>query len=199
MQWERRNRQDTLAVSPIDLQRYLRLEGCDDLMPQAIVSAKAAEREIEAYAEIALITQTVRASFPGPNLGGKVCDLPVGPVQDSATIAVSALEIDGVLAALTSAQYHLVAGPRATVVLLSDTGLPDALKQCSTRLLIDYEAGYGTSHSSVPSDLQQAILDQASIIFDRGWDLRRRHTGLSPQSARIAARYRGCGYDRAGT
>ena len=60
-----------------------------------------------------------------------------------------------------------------------------------SRISIEYLAGFGGDVTAIPRDLQQAIMDQAALLFlVRGEPDKRLHS-MSPQLMRIAAKYRG--------
>ena len=73
-------------------------------------------------------------------------------------------------------------------------GLRPALRLTGERpcglIVVEYQAGFGDAVEDIPEDLRLAILDQAAASFDwRGQD-DGKSNGMSPQMARIAARYR---------
>lgn len=137
-----------------------------------------AASEVESFAQLALLRQTIRLTIFDGVLGDGL-SLPVGPMRDGAPITVT---LDGV------ASTAFEAAPGNRPYLSWDTALRGAANR---RVVIEYEAGFGDAASDVPEDVGQAIIDQAYMLYDgRAIDevLSRRR---SMQLARVAARYRG--------
>ena len=139
--------------------------------------ADTAAAEIEAYCELALLTQTITCTtdaWPGQEV-----TLPVGPVAADATITVHLIETDGTATPVPDG-YWLEGGRYPVLHFIGTPG---------GRLRISYPAGYGASNTDIPADLAHALCDVASRLYDmRGVD-----TGaptLPPAAARILARYR---------
>lgn len=152
----------------------------DDDDPDLALMARAAAREIEAHSELALLRQIITVSFT--RTAGPI-RLPVGPLDllalDDHPVTVQTREADGSL--LTWPQGWWIDPARNPVLHL------DAVDGDS--LVITYPAGFGDTASSIPADLQLAIMDQAA----RSYDLRGAEDaaqGLSLAASRIAARYR---------
>ncbi|SMX42527.1 head-tail connector protein [Maliponia aquimaris] len=148
----------------------------DDTLIQDMAWTAAAE--LEQFAQLALLTQTVRVVVfdPGTDLDWR---LPVGPVADDAAVTIAA---DG--ASFTD--FTLVGGTRAMIRLGDSflTLLPD-------RLTIEYPAGFGDAATDIPRDLAQAIMDQTALHYDSRGPTDFKSLTTSPHLARIAARYRG--------
>lgn len=199
MQWHRKTYPTASPVSQFVRDNGLNVivDHDEELANKAEQLILSAAREIEDHGEIALLTQTIRVTFsnPCPLLDNVTTStawrLPVGPVADGAVATVSVVAPNGDSTPLASSQVTLWSGPRPTLHIIDDGNLPAALRQMHSRLRVDYEAGFGVDHTAVPPDLAQAIVSQAALMMDGGWDLRRGHSGLSPHAARIAARYRG--------
>lgn len=159
-----------------DVLEFLRVDHGDEYDSIQLI-ARAAASELEQFAQIALLMQTVRLTIFDP-LSEQYLRLPIGPVADDGTPTVT---IDGV--AFTD--FLFVAGNRP-VIRWGDTFF-DLLP---TRMTVEYQAGFGESHDQIPADLYQAALDQAALLFDaRSPSDMKSHT--SPHMARIGARYRG--------
>ena len=138
----------------------------------------AACREFEDRAGVALITQTIRATFDPPPLSSRI-PLPIGPVLAGATATVT---LDGV--AFTD--FALITGTRPAIVLADD-------ELAIGELIVTYAAGFGAARPSVPADVALAILDQVAVAFDlRGMGDARGLApgGVSQAFARVAARWR---------
>lgn len=134
--------------------------------------------EVESFAQIALLRQTIRLTIFDGVLGDGL-SLPVGPMLDGAPLTVT---LDGT----ATTAFDVVPGNRP--YLSWETALRGGAHR---RMVIEYDAGFGDEASDVPEDLGQAIIDQAYMIYDgRSIDevLSRRR---SMQLARVAARYRG--------
>lgn len=194
-----RIRPDTTPVSDADALAGMHLIAGEDpeLEADALRKIRAAAIEFEEHGHIALIAQTIRATSIGR---GPIKDfvtlgiglrLPIGPVQEGAAVTASVIAIDGQEYQLTTDQLTIWSGARPVLNITDDGYLPDAIHQIHARLKVEYEAGFGPDHTSVPQDIAQAIISQAALMQDAGWDLRRGHNGLSPHTARVAARYRG--------
>ena len=155
---------------------FVRVAGSsEDVAITAMAGTAAAE--IEAYCDLALITQTITCTtdaWPGQEVA-----LPVGPVAADATITVHLIETDGTATPVPDG-FWLEGG---RYPLLHFIGTPGG------RLRISYPAGYGASNTAIPADLSHALCDVASRLYDmRGVD-----TGaptFPPAAARILARYR---------
>jgi len=153
---------------------HLRVGGDSELENEAIDHALAAAQELEHYAQLALLTQTIRVTLPEwPCVD--IFPLPIAPMLTGAAVTVT----DD-------------AGPFAGFTALS--GLRPALRLAADRpigkVIIDYEAGFGADHNAIPRDLHLAILDQATASFDCRGAFDGKNNGMSPHLARIAARYR---------
>lgn len=155
-----------------DLATHLRVTS--DMEAEASRHAKAAARELEHYAQLALLTQRVRVileCWPRAH----VLPLPIAPVVDPLSVTVTD---DGV----AFEGYAVITGQRPALRLADDR--PEG------QVVIEYDAGFGDAAADIPPDLAQAILDQAAAFFDvrgegKGWG-----NSLSPHMARVAARYR---------
>ncbi len=160
-----------------EIKEYTRLEH-DETDATVTKTAWEAVAEVESFAQIALLRQTIRLTIFDGVLGDGL-SLPVGPMQDGAPLTVT---LDGT----ATTAFDAVPGNRP--YLSWDTALRGGAHR---RVVIEYEAGFGDNASDVPEDLGQAIIDQAYMIYDgRSIDevLSRRR---SMQLARVAARYRG--------
>ena len=170
------------TAAPYDLDAvklHARVDGDDDDASLALM-ARAAAREIEAHSELALLRQIITVSFT--RTAGPI-RLPVGPLDllalDDHPVTVQTQQADGSL--LTWPQGWWIDPARNPVLHLDAVDGDD--------LVITYPAGFGDTASSIPADLQLAIMDQAA----RSYDLRGAEDaaqGLSLAASRIAARYR---------
>ena len=179
MQVERLTIPASRAVTTADAKDYMRVDLADEdaLIDELIESA---EQEIEQYAGIALLTQTARATYQGwPDLNTSCLSLPVGPVQDDATVSVT---VDGV--AFTA--FTLSAGryPALTFTEFDLAVLADAL------IVVDYSAGWGDAGTAVPPDLLTAVKEQVLRLYDMrgGLGLARHQSAMSPHAQRLAQR-----------
>lgn len=136
--------------------------------------AKSAARELEQYASIALLNQTIKVT-----LDEWGCEnwfsLPVAPLAAGAPIA---LTIGGTAVTAVSVVY----GSRPAM-RLTDTSIEG-------EVIISYTAGFGPTATSIPQDLRQAIHDQVVAAYDLRGEAEAKGNGMSPHMARIAARYR---------
>lgn len=134
---------------------------------------RAAAAELEAFAQLALINQSVRVTLEcWPR--SLVFPLPIAPVLDPLSVTVSADGEDVSAFAVITGQrpaIRMEARPAGVVV-------------------IEYEAGFGETAEDIPADLAAAIADQAAALFDFRGAGDGKSNGMSPHMARIAARYR---------
>lgn len=163
-----------LPVTLADAKAYARVtHSAEDSVFTALI--KTAALEVEQYTDLALLSQTITATTDADP--GYTVALPVGPVAAGATVTVHTIEADG-SATLIASGYWLEAGRYARLHFTTDTTPTGPLR-------ITYPAGY----DSVPADLSHAICDHVLRMYgQRGDDDVKQ--GLSPASARIAARYR---------
>lgn len=155
---------------------HMRVAGNDEDTGIAAMAGTAAS-EVEAYCDLALITQTITCTtdtWPGQDVA-----LPVGPVAADATITVELLESDGTATPVASG-FWLESG---RYPVLHFNSIPGG------RLRIEYPAGYGDAHTDIPADLSHAIMDHALKLYDRRGDVDSPAT-MAPATARICARYR---------
>lgn len=162
-----------------DFKEPLRLEKDDDWEDETLTKMGwEAVAEVESFAQVALLSQTIRLTILDGVLGDGL-PLPVGPVQDAAPLTVT---LDGA----ASTAFDVVPGNRP--YLSWSTSLRGTAFR---RVVIDYEAGFGHEKSDVPEDLAHAVIDQVYVIYEgRALDdvlSSRRSLLLS----RVAARYRG--------
>jgi uncharacterized phiE125 gp8 family phage protein len=165
-----------LAVDTFDLaslEDFIR--ATPDMMPEAARLADAAARDLENYASIALLNQSIRVrldEWPATEW----LALPVAPYVAGAPLAVT-------VAGQAVTGFTAVDGTRPSLRLAD---LP-----VDGEIIITYTAGFGATLAAIPPDLRHVILDQAAVAFDlRGQSDPKFGTGLSPHMARVAARYR---------
>ncbi|KPP85801.1 MAG: Phage QLRG family, putative DNA packaging [Rhodobacteraceae bacterium HLUCCO07] len=158
----------------------LHLRVSDDAEDGAIQNmALTAAAEIEQFAQIALLHQTIRVTVFDPTPNEYAFNLPVGPVADDAPPTVT---LDG--EAFTA--FDFVGGKRPYIRWLADYHdlTPD-------RMTIEYQAGFGADASAIPADLAQALMDQAALHYDGRSPMDAKSLTTSPHMARVGARYRG--------
>ncbi|MEO1107228.1 MAG: hypothetical protein AAFX90_04825 [Pseudomonadota bacterium] len=161
-----------------DLKLHLRVtDDVEDLAIQTIGQTAAAE--IEQFAQIALLTQTIQVMIfdPLPDSGLR---LPIGPVVDD---AVPTVDIDGT----DFNAFDFVGGNRPYIRWLGEYH-----NLSPSRMTIDYQAGFGDAAADIPRDLAQALMDQAALHYDGRSPLhKQKWMTESPHMVRISARYRG--------
>lgn len=135
---------------------------------------RAAAAEIEAYAQIALLTQTIRVTLDVWPCALSM-PLPCAPMLDPLSVVVTA---DGKI----FDAYTATAGLRPAI-RLSDV-------KPSGEIVITYVAGFGSKANNIPPDLALAVLDQALASFEQRGAVDNKTNGMSAHAARIAARYR---------
>ena len=162
-----------------DLKLHMRVDesaGEEDISITTMGQTAAAE--IEQFAQIALLTQTIRVTIfdPGQESGLR---LPIGPVDE---MDVPTITIDGV--AFTA--FAFVGGNHPYIRWLSDY-----FDLTPSRMIIEFQAGFGATAADIPFDLSQAIMDQAALYYDGRSPMDAKSLTTSPHMARIGARYRG--------
>lgn len=158
-----------------DLCAHARVDQTDtDELFRLVSLARAAMREAEELGQLAVLHQTIRITLDAwPE--GDTFRPPVFPILDPNTVTVT-----GNGEPFEGFGTHI--GWRPRIVLLS--GRPQG------PVVIEYQAGFGPDAASLPADLSQAILDQATASFDtRGASDAR--SAVSPHFTRIIGRYRG--------
>lgn len=139
--------------------------------------ARTAAAQIEQFAQIALLTQTVRLTIFDPNTAESYLHLPIGPAD-----AAPAVSLDGSV----FSDFDFADGLRPA--LRWGDGFPDLTPSVMS---VTYSAGFGSDHTSIPPDLLQAIMDQTALHYDGRSPMDSRSLPTSPHMARIGARYRG--------
>lgn len=160
-----------------DLKSHIRVS--DDSEDRAITNiGLTAAAEVEHFAQIALLTQTIRVNIFEPDRSSWL-SLPIGPVLNGNTPIVM---IDG--EAFTD--FDFVTGKRPAIRWKSsfhDLSI--------SRLSIEYQAGFGPAATDVPPDLAQALMDQAALHYDGRSPMDAKSLTTSPHMARVGAQYRG--------
>ena len=170
---ERLTSPSTPVVSPAHLSEQARVT---DAVQEAelVRMAAAVAVELEHYAQIALLDQTIRVTLEcWPR--ADTLPLPIAPVVNALSVKVTA---EGV----AYDAFAVVTGQRPSIRKTGDrpTGV----------VVIEYQAGFGSVASDVPPDLAHAILDQAAALFDMRGTEGGKVNGMSAHMQRIAARYR---------
>lgn len=160
-----------------EVKEYTRIDYDDqDLTLERM--ALAAVAEVEHFAQVALLPQTIRVTILDVVLGTGLA-LPIGPVPGDATMTVT---IDG----------------QAVTDFTFETGMrgylnwPSSIQgTAAARVVIEYPAGFGDAAGDVPNDLSIAVLDQVALMFDARAPSEAKTLARSSHLARIGARYRG--------
>lgn len=161
-----------------DVMQHLRVSAPEEGFAVQTIGRTAAA-EIEHFAQIALLSQTIRVTLFNPDFPDGIYHLPVGPMLSASSLMVTC---DGT--ALSG--FDVMTGIRPMIVW------PDGPPvHFGRRLQITYEAGFGDKPSDVPSDLRQALMDQAALHYDGRSPMDAKSLATSPHMARISARYRG--------
>ena len=174
------NRIPADSTEPFTLDNVkLHVRVADDAEDAAIARiAWAASHEIEQFAQIALLNQTIRVTIFDPDRESGL-RLPIGPVADDDTPTVT---IDGE----TFNAFDFVGGYRPYIHWREDYH-----DLSPGRMTIEYQAGFGSAASDIPEDLAQALMDQAALHYDGRSPMDGKRLTTSPHMARIGARYRG--------
>jgi uncharacterized phiE125 gp8 family phage protein len=174
------HRTPSVEGPPFDLESLKLFMRVDHDIEDSLIEemGRTAAAEIEKFAQIALLNQTIRITLFDPSLGNGL-SLPIGPVALDHTPTVT---IEGV----SFTDFDFEGGIRPYLRWQSDWSFSTS---SPARVVIEYEAGFGEAASSIPPDLMQALKDQTAMHYEgRGPDDIR---ATSPHMARIAARYRG--------
>lgn len=150
----------------------------NDLDAELERMGRAAADELEQFAQVALLTQTIRVNILDP-VTGPVLRLPIGP---TAFDAVPQVTLDG----MEFTRFDFIGGLRPTI-----RWREPYIPYSSCHIQIDYQAGFGADHTAIPADLMGALLDQAALMFDNRGAADNRMQANSPHFARVGARYRG--------
>lgn len=165
---------------PFDLgamKKYARIAHDDDDASLTRMGWEAAA-EIEGLAGIALLRQSIRVTMLDVVLGEGLA-LPVGPVNDAATVSVT-------LGGEASTDFSAISGKRPYLswyFSVRGSGFD--------RVVIEYEAGFGDAETDLPQDIRYAILDQGAVDFDMFPEVGAGEKSRSARLSRVAARYRG--------
>lgn len=163
-----------LPMTLADCKDYLRITGTDeDSLIATLISVAASD--IEAQADLALLSQTITATTDAD--AGQIIALPVGPVATGAAVTVASVATDGTATPILTG-WWIEAG-RYAVLHFTGTAPAD-------RVRITYVAGYAT----VPVDLRLAIADQVARHYEQRGGVMDKAPALSAQTARVIARYR---------
>lgn len=127
----------------------------------------AARRHFERSTGLALINQTLRATYDRIPRGRDLC-LPRAPLVSIA--AVTYLDADGATQTFSSANYTTAnlgaPGAFGRLVLKSDADWPDA-DTIAGAFAVDFVAGFGTTAATVPEDIRLGILWLAAWWYEQ--------------------------------
>lgn len=140
--------------------------------------AWTAAQELEQFAQIALLNQTIRVTIYDPFFE-RGLRLPIGPVADG---IVPTVEVDGgdfTAFDFTGGNHPFIQWGSAFHALTPEL------------LVIEYQAGFGEAATAIPNDLAQALMDQSALHYDGRSPMFSKSLTTSPHMARIGAKYRG--------
>lgn len=160
-----------------ELKEYTRIDGDDDIVTLNKMGY-AAVAEVEHFAQVALLSQTIRVTILDLVHGAGLV-LPIGPVAEdgAATVTIDGQPLTG---------FDIVAGSRPYL------SWPASIRgKASARVVIEYSAGFGDEATDIPEDLAQAVLDQVALIYDERAPREAKTLARSSHLARVGARYRG--------
>lgn len=162
------------------LKLHVRVDADDD-EDELRMLAHAAAYEIEAYCDIALLSQLIFVAF---DTWGDVVELPVGPFY------AQGAEAHPVTIMTRDEAGNITDHPGAgwmTTGRYPRLHLTEKLE--GKTLLVEYPAGFGETVEAIPADLQLAIYEQTARAYDVRGDEDTKHP-LAPATARICARHR---------
>jgi uncharacterized phiE125 gp8 family phage protein len=170
----------TPNAQPFDLAAVMAHVRVEDESEQAQVesAAFAAASDLEHFAQLALLTQTIQVQIIG-SIASDQIRLPIGPLSDAESVAVT---VDG----QSFSGFEVITGNRPVLILSGGASLTGA-----QRVTIEYTAGFGDNAASIPADLSRALMDQAALHYDGRSPMDAKQLTNSPHMARIGARYRG--------
>ncbi|MGQ3487655.1 head-tail connector protein [Roseovarius pacificus] len=140
-----------VSLSMVKERTSVAFDGSDQELTDLIKTAAA---EIEEFANIAFLTQTIRVMIFDPHRQSGPC-LPIGPV---AIDHVPTVTIDG--EAFTAFKFTGGNWP-------SIRWQAGFYELAPSRIMIEYQAGFGSSHGDIPQDLVQTIIDQTELHMAR--------------------------------
>ncbi len=160
-----------------DLKSHIRLS--DDFDDAVITKmGYTAAAELEQFAQIALLTQTIRITIFDPDRDSGLW-LPIGPV---AADNLPIITFDG----------------EVFTAFIFEAGNKPYIKwqmpyydHHPSRITVEYQAGFGADAANIPHDLTQALMDQAALHYDSQSPMDARSLTTSPHRARAGARFRG--------
>lgn len=148
------------AEAPLSLvaaKAFLRIggDGEDALVADLLQSARL---RLQQVAGLALVTQTVRVTWPAwpLRIRGRGVRFPIRPVQQ--LVSVRAVDVDGVDRPYTD-RFQLLC---ERVCMRPGSALP--LIPVGGRVEIDVEAGFGAA-AAVPEDLREALLRLMAAMY----------------------------------
>ncbi len=165
------------TARPFDLTKvsmHCRTDGDAEFDSEIYRMAEAAVLEFEHYTQIALLFQNIEVLLEGP-LRQSVFPLPIVPLLKDTPVQV---QVGG----QNFESFEIIAGLRPALRFTSDT-------PCGP-IKITYQAGFGETAAHLPKDIENAIADQTSALFDLRGAGEGKSNGMSPHMARVAARYR---------
>jgi uncharacterized phiE125 gp8 family phage protein len=160
-----------------DLKAYSRVDFSheDSVLTQMGMAAAA---EVEQFAQVALLAQTIRVVMLDLVFGSGIA-LPIGPLIEgsSASVAIDGESLEG---------FEIIGGIRPYLVW------PGIVRgQAIDRVQIEYQAGFGSAEEAIPDDLRQAILDHVALVYSTRAPEEAKTLARSSHLARVGARYRG--------
>ncbi len=168
---------DALPFDLESLKAQARVDG-GDTDAELERMGRAAAAELEHFAQLALLTQTIRVNILDP-LTGPVLRLPIGP---TAFDAVPQVTLDGMAFTL----FDFIGGLRPSI-----RWREPYIPYSACHIQIEYQAGFGADHTAIPPELMAALLDQATLHYDNRGAGDAQTLPNSPHFSRIGARYRG--------
>lgn len=176
----------TLVTGPVsepvdlaDAKLHLRVDSIDeDSLIEGYISA--ARMSVEAYAGLALLSQTwdlVLDAWPGP-----VIDFNLGPVTAIQKVTVDGIELD-------AASYNLAPGLNARLVRTKGATWPSP-QSIAAGIVVRFESGFGATGNDVPQNIRHAILMTVAHWFENREAAPADGDQLTPPVRRLLAPYR---------
>jgi uncharacterized phiE125 gp8 family phage protein len=158
----------TLAIATADAKAHLNVEHSDD---DDLIEAQveAAQRVVEEYCNLRLVTQTVKEYFDDFPLSNVVpLHLSLNPVQSISSVTYT--DLDGNTTTWDSSLYQTdTIGKPARIMPIYAGEYPDTQDYNLNAVAVTYVAGYGAA-ADVPKPIRQAILLMVTEMYENRMD-----------------------------
>lgn len=153
------------TVEPVtaeEVKIFARIDGLDedDLIEGFITTVR---KQIELYLGQSLITQTIRLTMD--TWESRIIELPMSPLISITSIET--LDEDGVSTTYSSDNYYTITDSLpGKLVIKKDADLPSNEDRYYGGYRITYTAGYGSTASSVPQPIKDAMMTGVTKLYE---------------------------------